>query len=102
MEGRVRAAVHDTDPLDPVDPVACSKLVFRVRETLLFVLRTHKSPHSGFKNYNVAILGAEKAPAGMLTRKTDSLERKGAILCLENTKITICLFPKYRSLFFEK
>ena len=70
------------DPLDPVDPLACSKLVFRVRETLLFVLKTHRSLYCVFKRYNVAILGAEKAPAGMLTRKTDSLERKGAILCL--------------------
>ena len=28
------------DQLDPVDPLACAKVVFRVRETLLFVLET--------------------------------------------------------------
>ena len=46
MEGRVWAALDDTNPLDPVDPVdpvdcgACAKLVFRLRETLLLPLET--------------------------------------------------------------
>ena len=40
------------DPLDPVDrpdPVACAKVVFRVRETLLYVLETQKSLYCVFK-----------------------------------------------------
>ena len=43
MEGRVWAALDDTnplDPLDPLDPAACAKLVFRLRETLLLLLET--------------------------------------------------------------
>ena len=46
--------------------------------------------------------GAEKAPVGMLTWKTDSLDRKGAMLGLEDTKITICVLSTYRSLLFEE
>ena len=30
------------DQLDPVDQLACAKVVFRVRETLLYVLETQK------------------------------------------------------------
>ncbi len=44
------------DPLDPVDQLdrlACSKLVFRVHETLLFALETHKSQYCVFKKYKV-------------------------------------------------
>ena len=46
MEGRVWAALDDTNPLDPVDPLnpmdcgACAKLVFRLRETVLLLLET--------------------------------------------------------------
>ena len=52
------------DPLDPVDPVdqlACAKVVFRVRETLLFVLETHKSLYCVFKKYKV-YFGEKKKP----------------------------------------
>ena len=45
MEGRVWAAVHyvtsgglEKIREDPADPAVCSKLVFRVRETLLLTL----------------------------------------------------------------
>ena len=44
-EGRLRAALDDTNPVDPLDqlvPAACAKVVFRVRETLLYVLETQK------------------------------------------------------------
>ena len=44
--------------MDPLDPRACPKLVFRVRETLLLPLETPWGVYSG----------AEKAPAGMGTR----------------------------------
>ena len=37
------------DPLDPVDQLACAKVVFRVRETLLYVLETQKSLYCVFK-----------------------------------------------------
>ena len=60
MEGRVWAALDDTnpvDPVDPVDPAACAKLGFRLRETLLLPLET---PWGVF-------LGEKKAPAGMGT-----------------------------------
>ena len=40
MEGRVWAALHYVDPLDPLDPGACAKVVFRRRETLLFAFVT--------------------------------------------------------------
>ena len=43
MEGRVWAALDDTnpvDPLDPLDPAVCAKLGFRLRETLLLPLET--------------------------------------------------------------
>ena len=53
------------DQLDPADPAACSKLVFRVRVTLLFVLKTQKSLYCVFKKYKVHFLG-KKAPAGTL------------------------------------
>ena len=55
-EGRLRAALDDTNPLDPVDPLdprACAKVVFRVRETLLYVLETQKSLYCVFKKYKV-------------------------------------------------
>ena len=37
------------DQLDQLDPVACAKVVFRVRETLLYVLETQKSLYCVFK-----------------------------------------------------
>ena len=37
------------DPVDQLDPVACAKVVFRVRETLLYVLETQKSLYCVFK-----------------------------------------------------
>ena len=51
--------------VDPVDRRACAKLVFRVRETLLFVLETQTSLYCVFKKYKGVIVGVEKAPAGM-------------------------------------
>ena len=41
------------DRLDPLDRLACAKVVFRVRETLLFVLETQKSLFCVFKKYKV-------------------------------------------------
>ena len=66
MEGKVWAALHYVDPLNPVnplDPAACPKLVFHIRKTLLLPL---EKPWG-------ASLGAEKAPAGMGTRKTQHM-----------------------------
>ena len=53
------------DPLDQRDPLACAKVVFRVRETLLFVLKTRKSLYCVFKKYKV-YFGRKRNPAGTL------------------------------------
>ena len=45
--------VDRLDPLDQLDQLVCSKLVFRVRETLLYVLETQKSLYCVFKKYKV-------------------------------------------------
>ena len=52
-------ALDDTNPADPLDPRACPTPVFRPHQTLLLLLET---PWGVF-------LGAQKAPAGMGTRK---------------------------------
>ena len=41
------------DQLDQLDLLACAKVVFRVRETLLYVLETQKSLYCVFKKYKV-------------------------------------------------
>ena len=53
------------DWLDWLDLVACAKVVFCVRETLLYVLETRKSLYCVFKKYKV-YFRVKKAPAGML------------------------------------
>ena len=53
------------DQLDQLDRLVCSKLVFRVRETLLYVLETQKSLYCVFKKYKV-YFWEKKAPVGML------------------------------------
>ena len=40
VEGRVWAALHYVDPVNPDDQAACPKLVFRLHETLLLPLET--------------------------------------------------------------
>ncbi len=57
------------DPLDPVDPVACSKLVFRVRETLLLPLVTLSRPllcvyktETVSPEIRMSLLGEKKKP----------------------------------------
>ena len=73
MEGRVRAAL---DATTSGGSGACAKLVFRVRETLLFVLETQKSRYCVFKKYKGVILGVEKAPAGMWRQWHPIVKRK--------------------------
>ena len=51
------------DRLDQLDPVACAKVVFRVRETLLYVLETQKSLYCVFKKYKV-YFWEKKSPCG--------------------------------------
>ena len=68
------------DPVDPADPVACSKLVFRVRETLLLPLVTLSRPLLCVYKTEAAILcsqelrmsllGRKRAPAGALSPST--------------------------------
>ena len=55
MKGGSEVEFTTSLPADPVDPVdqldrlACAKVVFRVRETLLYVLETQKSLYCVFK-----------------------------------------------------
>ena len=65
-------------PLDRLDPVACAKVVFRVRETLLYVLETQKSLYCVFKKYKVYVW-EKTAPAGTLGGAPSMF------LCLEDT-----------------
>ena len=61
MEGRVWAALDDTNPAVPVDPLVpavCAKLGFRLRETLLLPL----------ENPGACLGGAYETPAGMGAR----------------------------------
>ena len=51
------------DQLDPVDQLACAKVVFRVRETLLYVLETQTSLYCVFKKYKV-YFWEKKQPCG--------------------------------------
>ena len=80
MKGGSEQQVMTPLPLDPVDPVACSKLVFRVRETLLLPLVTLSRPLLCVYKTETAILcspeirtslfGRKKAPAGALSPST--------------------------------
>ena len=45
------------DPADQLDRLACAKVVFRVRETLLYVLETQKWLYCVIQKYKVYFWG---------------------------------------------
>ena len=89
------------DSEDPLDPVACSKLVFCVRETLLLPLVTLSRPLSCFYKTETArlcspeirmsLFGRKKAPAGALSPSTVLLR---GILSFSKTKQLYCVITK--------
>ena len=86
------------DPVDPVDRVVCSKLVFRVRKALLFYLEHAVLYVQGIERH---CLGGKEGPCGHGDTVAPYFQVERSILCLQ-AREAFQNYPEARGSVFPK